>query len=149
MHSKHYALLGVMTAVMFVAMFFLMYAMVDRFENVFLNVNQFYMAGIMTAPMVIIELAVMRAMYESRAINIAIIAVSLLAFVGFWTGIRQQAFVTDEQFLRSMIPHHAGAVLMCGKAPIEDSEIKALCEGIMRGQQAEIEQMKAIKARLQ
>ena len=148
MHSKHYIYLAIMTALMFIAMYILMYAMVDRFENVFSNINQFYMAGLMTAPMVVIELAIMRAMYENRMANIVIIVVSVIALVGFWVGIRQQIAVTDEQFLKSMIPHHAGALLMCGKAPIQDSEIQSLCREIIRGQQSEIEQMKAILSRL-
>ena len=137
-----------MTALMFIAMYVLMYAMVDRLENVFPNVNQFYMAGLMTAPMVLIEIVIMRAMYESRRANAAIVAVGLLAFAGFWIGIREQAAVSDEQFLKSMIPHHAGAILMCQKAPIEDGEIRSLCQNILRSQQSEIEQMKAIMARV-
>jgi uncharacterized protein (DUF305 family) len=47
-----------------------------------------------------------------------------------------------------MIPHHAGAILMCGKAPIQDAEIKAPCQNIIDGQQTEIDQMKAILSRL-
>jgi uncharacterized protein (DUF305 family) len=148
MHSKHYIYLAIMTALMFIAMYILMYAMVDRFENVFPNINQFYMAGLMTAPMVLIELAIMRAMYENRMANIVIIVVSVIAFAGLWVGIRQQIAVTDEQFLKSMIPHHAGALLMCEKASIQDSEIQSLCREIIRGQQSEIEQMKAILSRL-
>jgi uncharacterized protein (DUF305 family) len=145
---KHYIRLAVMTALMFVAMYVLMYAMVDQLGNVFPNVNQFYMAGLMTAPMVVIELAIMRGMYEKRMANAAIIVVSLAAFVGFWIGIREQVAVSDEQFLKSMIPHHASAVLMCEKAPVQDDEIKTLCQNILRNQQSEIEQMKAIMARM-
>lgn len=145
---KHYTRLAIMTVLMFVAMYILMYAMVDRFEDVFPNVNQFYMAGLMTAPMVVIELAIMRGMYSRRSANIAIVAVSLAALAVFWVGIRQQVAVTDEQFLKSMIPHHASAVLMCEKAKVEDSEIRSLCRSILRSQQSEIAQMKAIMARL-
>ncbi|MFL6246175.1 MAG: DUF305 domain-containing protein [Thermoanaerobaculia bacterium] len=47
-----------------------------------------------------------------------------------------------------MIPHHAGAVLMCGKAPIRDGEIQKLCREIMIGQQQEIAEMKATLRRL-
>lgn len=148
MHSKHYIHLAIMTVLMFIAMYILMYAMVDRLENVFPNINQFYMAGLMTAPMVLIELAIMRAMYENRMANIVVIVVSLIALIGFWVGIRQQVAVTDEQFLRSMIPHHAGAILMCEKASIQDSEIQSLCREIIRGQQSEIDQMKATLSRL-
>jgi hypothetical protein len=38
-----------MTVLMFMAMFALMYAMVDKLDNVFPNLNQLYMAGLMTA----------------------------------------------------------------------------------------------------
>lgn len=47
-----------------------------------------------------------------------------------------------------MIPHHSGALLMCGQASITDAELKKLCTEIIEGQQKEIEQMKAILARL-
>jgi uncharacterized protein (DUF305 family) len=42
-----------------------------------------------------------------------------------------------------MIPHHASAILMCEKANLQDPEIKDLCQSIISGQQAEIDQMKA------
>jgi hypothetical protein len=148
MHAQHYVRLAIMTVLMFIAMYVLMYAMVDRIENVYPNVNQFYMAGLMTAPMVLIELAVMWGMYENRVVNLAIAVVSLVLFVGFWFGIREQAAVQDEQFVRSMIPHHAGAILMCEEAPIKDPEISELCKRIIEGQRAEIGQMKTILSRL-
>lgn len=69
MHRIQYGRLALMTAVSFIAMFILMYAMVDRFDSVYPNVNQFYMAGLMAAPMVIIELFVMRAMYPDTKMN--------------------------------------------------------------------------------
>jgi hypothetical protein len=145
---NHYARMGVTTVLMFIAMYILMYAMVDRLDNVYANLNQFYMAGLMTAPMIIIELALMWSMYKKRAANAAILAASVLAFAIFWFGIRQQFAIGDEQFSNSMIPHHAGAILMCGEAPVQDEEIKSLCENIIRSQWAEINQMKAILARL-
>jgi uncharacterized protein (DUF305 family) len=147
MKEKHYGQLALMTTLMFIAMYALMYAMVDRFDNVFMNLNQFYMAGLMTAPMVLIELAIMRAMYQNRVANLAIAAISLVALAGTWIGIRDQLSVGDRQFLRSMIPHHAAAVLMCEQAAIRDAEILSLCREIVRGQEAEIAQMKAILAR--
>jgi uncharacterized protein (DUF305 family) len=106
------------------------------------------MAGLMTAPMVLIELALMWSMYKSRAANAAIVAISVIAFAVFWFGIRQQVAIADEQFLKSMIPHHAGAILMCGQAPVQDEEVKSLCQNIINSQQSEIEQMEAILGRL-
>jgi uncharacterized protein (DUF305 family) len=47
-----------------------------------------------------------------------------------------------------MIPHHAGALLMCEKASIEDAEIQQLCKTIIAGQQSEIDQMNKILNRL-
>jgi len=146
---NHYVHLAIMTVLSFLAMYVLMYAMVDRFANVYPNLNQFYMAGLMTAPMVLIELAVMGSMYANKKANLAIAAVSVVALAGFFLLIRQQTTIGDVQFLKSMIPHHAGAILMCGKAPISDPEIKQLCKTIMDGQQKEIDQMKATLVRLE
>jgi uncharacterized protein (DUF305 family) len=149
-HEKsrtHYVRLAAMSVASFLAMYVLMYAMVDRFDNVYASFNQVYMAGLMTAPMVAIELALMGSMYPDRKVNAVILAVSVAALVLLWLAIRSQAAVGDRQFLRSMIPHHAGAILMCEKASISDAEVRKLCVGIIKGQQQEIDQMKAILAR--
>lgn len=129
-------------------MYILMYAMVNTIDNVFNNFNQFYMAGLMTAPMVLIELFVMRSMFPNKQRNALIIAVSIVAALVFFLLIRQQAAISDKQFLRSMIPHHGGAILMCEQASIVDPEIEELCGTIISGQQTEIDQMKAILQRL-
>jgi uncharacterized protein (DUF305 family) len=141
--ESHYRRLVVMTVISFLAMYALMYAMVNRFENVHMNVNQLYMAGLMATSMVIIEVAVMRTMYHDKRLNVTIVVASCVALAGFWIMIRQQTAVSDRQFLRSMIPHHAGAILMCTDAPIRDAEIKSLCENIVSSQQSEIDQMTA------
>jgi hypothetical protein len=147
-HAGHYGRFFVMLGISFMAMFILMYAMVDSLGNVHANVNQIYMAALMTAPMAVLEVLLMSGMYDNRRLNAAIIAVSLAVLVGAYGFIRKQTFVSDEQFLRSMIPHHAGAILMCGQSSLSDSEIQALCKNIKSSQQAEISQMKAILARL-
>lgn len=149
MKKMHYGRLLIMAVLSFLSMYVLMYAMVNTFANVYANLNQVYMAGLMAAPMVVIELGLMGAMYSDRKRNIAIAAVSLVALGAFWIFIRQQSAITDRQFLRSMIPHHAGALLMCEKAPTRDPEIKKLCEAIVSSQQSEIDQMKAKLAELE
>jgi hypothetical protein len=141
--QMHYGRLLLMMVLSFIAMYMLMYGMVNTFANVYMNVNQFYMAGLMAAPMGLIELALMGAMYRDRKLNTIVAVGSVVALAVFWVLLRQQVAVSDTQFLRSMIPHHAGAILMCEQAPIQDSEIKALCKNIVSGQQAEIDQMKA------
>lgn len=146
-NRMHYRHLFVMAALSYIAMYGLMYAMVDRFDNVFHNLNQAYMAGLMTAPMVLIELWVMRGMYPDRGRNLAIVAASVGLLLMCWFGIRQQAAIGDHQFLRSMIPHHGGAILMCEEAPVRDAEVRALCQQIIASQEREIAQMKALLAR--
>ena len=143
-HGMQYGHLAIMGALSFVSMFVLMYAMVDRFANVFVNVNQVYMAGLMTMPMIIIELVVMGAMYANKRLNMIIMAACAVALVAFFVLIRQQTLVYDSQFLRSMIPHHASAILMCKESPAASPEIKKLCASIITSQQAEIDQMKGM-----
>ena len=147
-HMHHYARLTGMTALSFISMYILMYSMVDRFGNVFNSVNQVYMAGLMAAPMVVIELLLMGSMYEKKKANIIIMAVSIVAAIVFFIFIRMQTAVTDRQFIRSMVPHHSGAVLMCERATLSDAELLTLCEEIIKSQQREIDQMKGILDRL-
>lgn len=142
MLHRPYLRLFIMAVISFKFMYFLMYAMVDTWGNVWSNYNQFYMAGLMASPMVILELVLMKGMYEKRKWNALIIFFCLFLTALFWSGIRNQARISDEQFLRSMIPHHGGAILMCGKAELEDVELKELCRNIIFGQQAEIDFMK-------
>jgi len=58
-----------------------------------------------------------------------------------------EAVVTDRKCLRSMIPHHAGAILKCKKARVQGSDIKTLCNGIISSQESEIKEMKSMLAR--
>jgi uncharacterized protein (DUF305 family) len=142
MHKQAYLKLLYMVLLSFAFMYILMYAMVNQLNNVIPNINQFYMAGLMTMPMVLIELIVMSAMYMDKNRNKLIIILSFAGLVVFFLLIRFQGAVSEKQFLKSMIPHHAAAILMCEETKIEDSEIKALCGNIVSSQQQEIEQMK-------
>ncbi|HVU96831.1 MAG TPA: DUF305 domain-containing protein [Puia sp.] len=138
-----YKKLLLMIVTSFIFMYILMYAMVDKFSNVVPNVNQFYMAGLMTMPMLLIELIIMGGMYGNKKLNTGLIIAGLIGGFFFYVCIRQQAGVTDKPFLRSMIPHHAAAVLMVKKASLKDPEIRALANQIITSQEAEIQQMKA------
>ena len=137
-----YMNLAIMAILSFISMFVFMYMMVDSFSNVYPSLNQFYMAGLMTAPMIVIEIFVMWSMYNNKKANLIIAGVSIVLLVLFSLFIRKQTAISDKEFLKSMIPHHGGAVLMCSEAPIEDAEIKKLCAGIMSSQQSEIDWMK-------
>jgi uncharacterized protein (DUF305 family) len=147
MARKHYTQLGANLVLSLVIMYLAMFAMIDRWVDFFNNFNMLYMALLMWAPMAIVMLLTMRGMYPNKALNLALHAGFALVFILSWFGIRDQALVGDRQFVRSMIPHHSGAVLMCTKAKVRDPEIVDLCRGIVSSQTSEIAQMKAILAR--
>jgi len=148
-HANPYRQLLVMILFSFISMYILMYAMVNTPANVINNLNQVYMAALMTAPMVAIELLVMQGMYPDKRRNALLIAASLLAAVTFFAFIQQQTAIGDIQFLRSMIPHHAGAITMCEAAPLTDPEVVQLCDSIIANQESEIEQMKMLLEKLE
>lgn len=142
MHGHPYVRLLLMLVLSFISMYILMYAMVNNLDNVFPNINQFYMAFLMTMPMMIIELALMGKMYQNKKWNIALISLGSLALIGFFLLIQSQTAVSDRQFLRGMIPHHAAAILMSEQSKTKDPEIKQLQQEIISSQQREIAIMK-------
>lgn len=153
MEEKHmqvqagqYLRFALMVALSFVAMYGFMYSMINNASNFYPNLNQFYMAGLMTVPMVILEMLLMGMMYERKQWNMIIIALAIIGLVVFWVGIRRQVAIGDTQFLKSMIPHHAGAILMCEEAKVQDPRIKQLCVEIISSQRAEVAQMKSLLA---
>ena len=145
--SGHYGRFAWMLGLSFVAMYVLMYAMVDRLGNAVPNINQFYMAGLMTAPMAILEILLMARMYPDKRKNMMVLVLGAVVLAACWFGIRWQAGVGDRQFLKSMIPHHAGAILMCEQAKLTTPDVRVLCEGIVKAQEDEIAQMRALLAR--
>ena len=144
--ENHYRALGIMAALSFIAMYILMYAMVNALENVYMNFNQVYMAGLMASPMVLIELVVMRGMYHDKRLNALIAGAAVIVGALFFVFIRSQTAIGDRQFLRSMIPHHASAILMCTKATVSDPKVKSLCRDIEGSQQEQIDRMKSMLA---
>ena len=136
---KRFALMAV---AMFVAMYFIMYAMIDGLQNLIPNINNLYMTLLMVSAMLVIELWIMKGMYQNKKINWAIITVSFAIGIFSWFGIREQLFVGDKEFVKGMIPHHAAAVLMSEKAKLTDPELIELQKNILETQAKEIELMK-------
>jgi uncharacterized protein (DUF305 family) len=134
-------------AIDFVIMYLVMYTMIDVLNHLYLNINNLYMTLMMVAPMTIVMLVAMRSMFPSRRLNLASGAGALIVFIGSFIAMRMQGAVGDEQSLRSMIPHHSGAILMCEKAAISDAEIVRLCDQIVKSQKEEIARMQALLQR--
>lgn len=143
MKGSYRALAGEM-AIDFVIMYLVMYTMIATLDHFRLNLNNVYMTLMMVAPMTIVMLVAMRSMYRSRRLNLLIGGGAALVFIASFAAMRTQAGVGNAEFLRSMIPHHSGAILMCEQASITDPELVELCGQIVQSQKAEIEQMQAI-----
>ena len=141
--------LWLMLALHFVSMFVLMYSMVDAPDEVLFNLNNVYMAALMTMPMLVLEMLMMGEMYGGAKVTRWLMVAGIAGLIAFFVFIRQQTLIGDKEFLRSMIPHHSGAILMCQRSSIEDAQIKRLCGQIVESQRAEIAEMEEILRRLE
>lgn len=144
-----YMMFWVNMALSLVVMYVVMFSMIDGWGEFRNNLNMFYMAVTMWAPMGIFMLLTMRGMYPNRRINLALyLLFAVLTACSLWAT-RSQALIDDRQFVKSMIPHHSGAILMCREASLTDQELISLCQEIRDAQRAEITQMERILARLE
>ncbi len=74
----HIRTLLLMAALHFVAMYFIMIAMVHTTQDVYLNLNTAYMAALMTAPMILMEGMLMGDMYKPKNLLIGTMLLSAL-----------------------------------------------------------------------
>ncbi len=130
-----------------IVMYFVMYTMIDSSADLYNNLNNVYMTLMMATSMALFMLWMMPSMFPDRKTNVILNIVFTTVFLVSLFGMRTQALIGNDQFLRSMIPHHSGAILMCEKSSITNPEIKRLCAGIIASQTAEIAQMKALLER--
>lgn len=151
-HSSHmntrkmgaYWSLAVQTVISGVIMYLVMFVMIDGLDSFYNNLNMLYMTLMMVAPMVVLMIVAMRDMFPSKRLNVLLLAGSAVAFFGSFALIRTQTTIDDTAFLRSMIPHHSGAILMCEQASLSDPELVSLCRQIIKSQREEIAQMKTM-----
>ena len=146
--KRSYRLLGAEMAIDFVIMYLVMYTMIATLDHFYFNLNNVYMTLMMVTPMALLMLVLMRSMYENKRANLAIAIGAVVIFAGSFYAMRSQAAIGDKELIRGMIPHHSGAILMCGKAKLTDPELIALCDEIVDAQEREISQMQAILDRL-
>ncbi|HEX8875457.1 MAG TPA: DUF305 domain-containing protein [Phycisphaerales bacterium] len=144
--GKHnpYVMLFLSTALSYAVMFMLMYAMADRWANVYFNLSNVYMTGLMAGSMIPIMLLTMRGMFKDKRLNAVAWAASVVILGGCWMLLRAEAGVGDRQFLRAMIPHHSAAIQMATESSITDPRVKKLTQDIISSQEREIAEMKAI-----
>ena len=147
-HQSHpYRMLALNLVLSAVIMYFVMFSMIDGLADLYNNLGNVYMVLMMVAPMGTLMLLMMGSMYADKKLNLVLHIVFVALFALGFAGMRSQLAIGDTQFLRAMIPHHSGAVLMCREASLTDPEIVALCGQIQRSQREEIDQMKRILER--
>ena len=132
----------------YLVMYGVMYLNVAEFNHIYIGLTRLYMTALMVAPMALIMLGFMGAMYTDKRTNGLIIGGSLAAFVLVLLLMRTQTFVSDEQYMQAMIPHHSSAILFSKEANLNDPEVQKLARGIIESQEREIAEMKAILARM-
>lgn len=151
MTRKHYGMLVLNVLISAVIMYVVMFSMIwstDAFVN---NVNFAYMAVLMAMPMGVLMLIMMGPRCPDRRLNAGLHATFIVLFLLAFYATRDQSLVGDRQFLRSMIPHHSGALTMCRRADLRDPQVRELCfgpNGIVESQTREIEEMEHMLARL-
>ena len=150
MRRSHYRMLGLNLVISLVIMYFVMFTMIWSIGDFFNNLNILYMAVMMATPMGCLMLLMMGMMYPDKKLNLRLYGLFAILFIVALWGMRAQALVGDRQFVRAMIPHHSGAILMCNRASLRDAEIRDLCfkpNGIVDSQTREIAQLKAFLGR--
>lgn len=146
--TNNYTKFGLMMLTSFVMMYGVMFLNIFTIDHLYLSTTRTYMTLLMVAPMAISMLLFMWKMYGNLKANFAIIGTAILVFVFSLYGLRTQTPIGDVQWMEAMIPHHSSAILTSGNADIKDPEVKKLAEEIIKAQEREIAEMKAMLKRL-
>ncbi|MBB6681286.1 DUF305 domain-containing protein [Aequorivita sp. 609] len=148
--TNNYTKFILMLAASFIAMYITMYLNTYQIDHVYFSITRFYMSCLGISTMAVIMWFFMRKMYKNKKKNIAILLGSLVLFVSALGLVRAQSpIVGDVLWLRAMIPHHSIAILTSERADIKDPEVKKLANDIIKAQEKEIAEMKAMIKRLE
>ena len=149
MEHKAYRTFALMLAASFVIMYGVMFLNVDSTNHIYLSTTRLYMTLLMVSPMALLMLAFMANMYKNKKLNALIITLSISVFIASLAFLRDQTFVGDMQYMKAMIPHHSSAILTSQNASLQDPEVRKLADDIIKAQEEEIAQMKAMLDRLE
>ena len=124
---------------MVICMFFAGYAStmnnwIDNWDDFRFSLNDFYMVGLMSGWMFFFM--------GLFTLQIGKCVFGLIAVIVFFILIRTQAFITEIQYLKGMIPHHSMAILMSKRLEKKPNSIQHLLDQIVQTQRKEIIIMK-------
>ena len=149
MKTGNYKKFAILLCASFVVMFFVMYVTLASLSHFYFSTNKFYMTFLMVAPMAVIMLAFMGGMYKNKKINTGILISCSVVFIAFFIFLKNQSFINDKGYMKSMIPHHSAAILASENADLDDPEVRELAEQIIQSQREEIAKMKKILERME
>lgn len=141
--SSPYKKFLLILTISFILMYGIMFLNIDNADHIYLSVTRTYMSILMVSAMALVMLPMMGKMYPNKKLNKIILTSALMIFIMVLIFLRQQAFISDVQYMKGMIPHHSSAIMTSKNATIKDAEVKKLSEQIIRSQEEEIAQMKA------
>ena len=144
MSKANYKKLGLMLMISFCIMYGVMFLNVDQRSHIYLSLTRTYMSLLMVSPMAIVMLLMMPGMYPNKLVNRLIIVVFSVVFLLALLFLRTQFPVGDSQYMKAMIPHHSSAILTSKHARIKNPKVKKLADSIIKSQQREIAEMKAL-----
>lgn len=107
---------------------------VDKLSDIRFSLNDIYMVGLMKGWMLFFM--GLWYSYTKGAIY------GLIVVLIFYLAIRYQIFVSEEDYLKGMIPHHSMAIHMSKRLKEKENSIQPLLDSIIGGQEQEIELMK-------
>jgi len=128
-------------------MYLLAFSQIDQLDHFKGSLSVLWISLSMVSAMGLVMLVAMGGMLKDRRLNIGLAVLFVLLLVGAFSASRVEAFVGDDAFLGSMIPHHSRAIHMCQEAELRDPQIVDLCGRIIEAQREEIAEMEAIIAR--
>ncbi len=108
---------------------------IDSIDHFQYSLNDFYMVGLMTAWMFFFM--------GLLGNNMTQMVWGLFFVILFFYLIRTQAFVTENSYLRGMIPHHSMAIMMSKRLKEKPNNIQPLLDSIISTQTKEIAFMKS------
>lgn len=147
--NSNYTIFILMLIASAISMYITMYLNTYAFDHVYFSWTRMYMTLLGVSAMAIIMFLFMRNMYKDKTKNIGIIIGSIAIFLTSLFLVRQQEPIEDIRWMKAMIPHHSIAILTSNRAELSDPKVKKLAEEIIKAQEREIAEMKAMIKRLE
>ena len=136
-HSNHYI---IMFCIMILSgLLSTMNVYADKLDDIRWSLNDIYMTTLMTGWMI----TFMSIYYKDMK---PFIIGSCIVIFSFYA-IRSQLFISQDQYLLGMIPHHSMAILMSKRLLTKDNSITLFLNKIITTQTKEIEYMKQFRLR--